>query len=731
MREIVKHFEGLSREDILATRPGLWGDYELLDVLQHFHGQKDWGRAMVIAELILRSPEHSEAVDYAELCLDLANYHRRQDNEAALRWVHALIAYSEQHEHGLNRVSTWRDLGAVYLAAGDLDTALAMFTRVLQTEPGDIWTYNILGFELPRAGLYDLAVEALDEGLQIIKRSDPHKLRDQLTHQRQEVVDEQARSEDRMSEVDPNVLAGFRGALALPGTGMTTRLHIRQTRYVEVEPLPYLPPIKQLLSLGSAGDDAVYAEILEQGKVLVPELIRMAFDPQLHQRPADDPAHHAPAHAIALLRALRKEAELDQLAQWLDQADGDWYTELLSTRCGKIGGYTTSQLEALSADTDYSVYVRSGASGALVERANRVPEQRERIIEFMRYLLNRPEAHQVAEEEIFLGFLISDALDMQARELYPDIKRSYDEDRVDTKIVGLDEVHDEWGRSSVRQPKRRSDGMYLRLRCKECGRVREYFVQHILVDTLTLDRDAKGEDVPYDPYVMDSEITCSKCGAVDRYEMTPEGRLMLLGPGGIPTMVKALSGGEPPAGLQLNPRVHYFQSHAFGRPMHPLMALEEYRRRIAEKPRDAKLYLKMGNLYRALNRYSEALDRYRQAYDLNPENAEAALTLAMCAHDLGDRKTAKGMYERVLEFSSQKGWLGRIVKGDVGELESVAIDGLARLKRKQSSPWAAPWEREDATTLKRSGGDKPQRPSGGDKSQQKKKRKRRRKRRQR
>jgi hypothetical protein len=272
--------------------------------------------------------------------------------------------------------------------------------------------------------------------------------------------------------------------------------------------------------------------------------------------------------------------------------------------------------------------------------------------------------------------------------------------------------------------------MYLRLRCKECGRVREHFVQHVLVDTLTLNRRAEGEDVPYDPYIMDHEITCPKCGAVDRYEMTPEGHLMLLGPGGIPTVVKALSGDELPTDLPRNPRVHYFQSHAFGRPMHPLMALEEYKRLIAEKPRDAKLYLKMGNLLRALSRHSEALNRYRHACNLNPEDAEAALTLAMCAHDLGDRKTAKGMYERVLGLSSQKGWLGRIARGDVGELESVAAEGLVRLKRKQSSPWAVPWEREEATPLKRSGGDKPQRPSGGAMPQEKK-RKRRRKRRKR
>lgn len=73
MREIIKHFERLSREEILATRPGAWGDYELLDVLQHFQ-QEDRDQAMAIAELMLRSPECSEIVAYHELYMDLVGY---------------------------------------------------------------------------------------------------------------------------------------------------------------------------------------------------------------------------------------------------------------------------------------------------------------------------------------------------------------------------------------------------------------------------------------------------------------------------------------------------------------------------------------------------------------------------------------------------------------------------------------------------------------------------------
>jgi hypothetical protein len=57
MLPIVRQFDPLTREQILALRPGTWGDFELLDALKHFETErKDRGRAMAVAELILRSP---------------------------------------------------------------------------------------------------------------------------------------------------------------------------------------------------------------------------------------------------------------------------------------------------------------------------------------------------------------------------------------------------------------------------------------------------------------------------------------------------------------------------------------------------------------------------------------------------------------------------------------------------------------------------------------------------
>ncbi|MDY7079750.1 MAG: DUF1186 domain-containing protein [Chloroflexota bacterium] len=681
MLPIIKQFDTLTRAQILATRPGAWGDLELLDVMEHFEAEKkDRDRAMAVAELILRSPEVSE-VDYSLLYLNLMGYYQwKHDFPAALRWAHALVAHDEQHDEGLNRAGSCRDLAETYLAAGDLNTGLALFTRLAQASPTDVWNHNALGFALPRAGLPRLALEVLDYALALIARNDPEQLKGQLTAQRRRTAETSASTPDRTDDLSPAVLAEFRAALLPPQPARPARSARRE------EAAPYLPPIAQLLTASPAGDAALEAEIQAQGKALVPELVRLAFDREL-------PADGAPARAVALLRALRdaQAAELSELSAWLDRATGDWRTELLTRHCGKVGGYTTPELEAIAADAQYSVYSRTSATGSLVERAGQLPAQRERIVAFMRTLLTRPEA-DTAGEETFVGFLIGDALDLDARELYPDIQRAFEQDRVDTSIIDLLSVHNRWDLAPPPIPKRRTDGLYLRLRCTACDRVREHFVQNVLLDLQTLEQQTQGHPVAYDPYIMDHEIVCPKCGAVDRYAMTPNAHLALtVLPKGIEDMVALLSGKKSAADLPPNPRLHPFRSRVFGRPMHPLTGLEEYRRRIAAQPKDAKLYMRLGTLLRTLCRYPAALEAHRQAYALDPNDAEIALTRAMSEHDFGDRAAAKEMYERVLTLELKgKGKTWEIIHSSDDTWAGAAAEGLEQLKRHEPSPWALP-----------------------------------------
>lgn len=681
LQPLIKQFDAMTRQQILELPPGKWDDDELLKVSKYFDSEKkDRNRAVAVAELILRSPELG-GLDYEMLFLDLTGYYSwKRDFPAALRWAHAHIAFDEQQQNGLNRANHVRDLAEIYLQAGDLDTGLALFTRLAQRSPGDIWNYNILGLQLPQTRLPVLAAEILDRARDLTTENDPEVLAKQFADQRRMVAEMLlAGAPDHISKISPAILADFRNAFLQPAT-KTKKDSTRDN-----EKAPYLPPISNLISAGQAESAALEAKILAQGKVMVPELIQLAYDEEL-------PAHGAPAHAVKLLGRMREAniAELGELSPWLDRASGDWHNELLSRSFVKIGGYSTSELEAIVAYVGASTSTRIGAAEAMAERVGRLPKLRKRFVAFIRTMLTRPEA-DTASEETIVGFLISDALDLNARELYPEIERAFVEDRVDMTVVTPLSIKDHWGLLPVPEPEHRRDGMYLRLRCTVCNRVREHFVQDVLLDLNTLEQQKDGKPTAYDPYTMDREIVCPKCGAVDHYAMTPGAHLTLslVSTGRkMETLIALLSRQEKKNDLQPNPRLHPFRSNVFGRPMHPLDGLQEYRRHIADHPRDARLYMKMGNLLRTLHRSADALNAHRQAYTLNPNDAEIALTLACSEHDFGDPSEAKKMYERVLTLERQSNAPWSIPRPD--SFSGAAMEGQLLLKRRQPSPWALP-----------------------------------------
>ena len=678
MSSLVNQFDALTSKQILALRPGVWGDEDLLEALKYFNQEKkDRDRAIAVAELILHSPQMVN-VDYYTLYLDLIGYYRwKGDFPAALSWAHALITFGEQHEDGLNRANHVRDLAETYLEAGDLDTGLALFTRLDQASPGDIWNYNALGFVLVRAELPELALEVLDRALALTAKNDPEHLKNQLTDQRRKVEERLTGTPDHSGEISPDVLADFRAAL-LPPVPPKRR---KSTGHEEAA--PYLPPITRMLTVGPAGDAILEAEILAQGKVLIPELIQLTFDEEL-------PAHGAPTHAVGLLRQLRdaKAAELGELSAWLDRASGDWRNELLTRRFAKIGGYTTSELETIVADVQADTFTRTNALECLAERVERLPALRERFIAFIRAMLTRPQADTAGEETI-VGFLIGDALDLDAREVYPEIVRAFVEDRVDTTIISPLDLQDRWGLLPAPEPERRDDGMYLWLRCTACNRIREHFVQNVLLDLNTLEQQMDEKPIAYDPYIMDHEIACPKCGAVDHYAMTPKAHLTLLVlPNKVDDLAALFAGQKSISDLPPNPRLHPFRPSVFGQPMHPLAGLEEYRRRIATTPMDARLYMRMGTLLRTLYRYSTTLEAHRQAYMLNPNDAEIALVLGFSEHDFGDQSAAKKMYERVLTLELKGKGIWGIARPDT--FAGAALEGLDLLKRRQPSAWALP-----------------------------------------
>lgn len=627
--------------------------------LRLFEGGMAQGSASFSSVTGMRTPKSSPQELYFET---FQYYHGKQEYLPALQWCYAAIAFSEQHEEGLNRQNLRCDLADLYLANGELDVGLALYTQIISGDPGDIWLYNSLGLVLSAAGLKPLAVEVLNIGLELAAKEDHYHLKEQLLRLQDEATALDQSPPDLLEQVHPEALASLRSALRLPAK-------IRKT---EKNLTPYPPAVKHLSGIDERLQVAIYAETIAQGRALIPALIQLAYDP-------NDEA--GAFHAIAILRTIRTAypEELVMLASWLDQADGNWRDELLSDSIGKIGGYSTQALQRIAGNTGENNTMRAAAVVALRERAQRLPALYDTVVDFFRTLLTRSESYE-ASEEYLIAILVSEAADLEARQLYPEIKRVFEEDRLESGIIDLDFVHMQWGMPRIPPSPRQTNGMYLPLQCMQCNRIREHFTEFVLVDINSLRQDDRAS--AYDAHVLDHEVVCPKCEAVDRYRLTPMAHLRLAGPQNIQAISELLAGKQP-KNRKPNPRVLYFRSVVFGKQMHPLAGLSEYRLRIASNPNDAQLYAKMGTLLRTIMRYPEALQALRQAYQLAPYDSEVLLRRALAEHDLGDKEVASQLYQKII--NQDRGKKGMFQLPD--EITIGALEGLNLLKQNKPSPW--------------------------------------------
>lgn len=669
-------FVGLTADQIAQERPGTWGDFELLDVWDYFIEQTDRERETAVLELMLHSPENGEMVDYEEPYLDLVGLYRiAGEHEKAIAWLYAAIAYDEQHEPTSRSRLLWRNsLAEAYLYANEFNAGLALISQNLHSQPGNLDTYNLAAYALAEVDLSGLALELLARAFAVAAIVQDEEYNSQWEDLRSETEAEVEadKEEGLLSEVTADVLSGFRAALTLPVAA----------DFDKEASLPLVSPIDKLATADSL-TPALTDDILAQHQLLTPDLIRLAYG---------DPATPGPTQAIALLRRLRDEqtAVFAELSSWLDRADEGWQ-QTLTQSIGKIGGFTIEELQTIAADTSYYQFTRTSATEALRERLEQSPELHEQIVTFFRHLLNRPEAQDLATEEEFIAFLIADALGADLRELYPDIKRAFLEDRVDPSIVSLRSVEEEWALPFSQPPREihPADGMNLQLECTNCGRKRFHFTRHVLVDTLTLDKQRQGQPVDFDAHVLDHEIICPKCGAADQYRLTPQAQIVMLGQQS-PEGLLALFAGNQAAQIKPNPRVHRVASHALGGPMHPLKALQRYQHLIATQPRNVDFHMRLGTLFLFVMRHEPGLAALRHAYELAPDKTEIIIRLAMAEHDFGDRAQAEALYQQVFQLTRQD-----IFSSEMVEVAKVARDGLKALKSGAYSPMDMPISASD------------------------------------
>jgi Protein of unknown function (DUF1186) len=214
----------------------------------------------------------------------------------------------------------------------------------------------------------------------------------------------------------------------------------------------YISPVDKLLTLGKP--ESVLPEKwpnyleLGLGPEHIPELIRMAIDPEFRGPEAqeeseeEDPDYWAPLHAIRALGQLHAEAAVEPLVNLMAELEDDeWMFEELPSVFGMIGPVAIPALTAYLADSSHEMYSRAYASNGFIEIAKWYPESREECIAAISKQL---EAFEENDYELN-AFIIGDLARLKAVETLPLIERAFKADRVDEFVIDLDYVLEEFG----------------------------------------------------------------------------------------------------------------------------------------------------------------------------------------------------------------------------------------------------------------------------------------------
>jgi hypothetical protein len=211
---------------------------------------------------------------------------------------------------------------------------------------------------------------------------------------------------------------------------------------------PYPEPVDRLLTLGDPHEMGVeFPDYLGYGLRAehIPDLIRMATDPDLNKGDPESPEVWAPLHAWRALGELQAVEAVEPLLTLLDHPDmqdDDWAHEELPLVFGKIGPPAIAPLAAFLADPQLGHYPRAAAANGLREIADEHPGARDECVGVLTRILDDP--NQTDSE--LNGFILGNLLDLNAQESAEVIRRAFERDAIDESIAGdWDEVTYELG----------------------------------------------------------------------------------------------------------------------------------------------------------------------------------------------------------------------------------------------------------------------------------------------
>ena len=280
----------------------------------------------------------------------------------------------------------------------------------------------------------------------------------------------------------------------------------------------YPMPMRGLLTLGKPKAEASYAEWADQLREYVPQLIQMVLDPDLNERPERDRAVWAPIHAMEILAELAAVEAVEPLLDVLDW-DDDWIDDRLVGFFRAVGPAAVPPLQAYAEEQTKDPVGRGRAISALGGIANTHADMSGPVSAFLANFLDRPQ-DDTADEETLTAWAIIELNSLKADNALPTIHRAFDEQRVNTTLIGVEDVERSMGLSKgadeVAEVAGEESGLTLTLKCQACERERQYTFERAYYDIGTIRNRAGGE---HSALIIPERVVCPKCGAVDQYDL--------------------------------------------------------------------------------------------------------------------------------------------------------------------------------------------------------------------
>jgi hypothetical protein len=199
----------------------------------------------------------------------------------------------------------------------------------------------------------------------------------------------------------------------------------------------YSMPVAKLLTLGDPRGEDKWRDYLKLGFKAehVPDLIRMALDPELWLADSESKEVWANLHAWRTLGQLRAEAAatpLLDLFQRIDDEGDDWIGEEMPEVYAMIGPVAIPALANYLADPTHGLWARIGASSSLEKIGQQHPGARADCAATLARALEKFDA----QEPELNASLISDLCDLGPKNHLPLIERAFASKRVDESVRG-------------------------------------------------------------------------------------------------------------------------------------------------------------------------------------------------------------------------------------------------------------------------------------------------------